>query len=301
MPRGSFLPILFRFAARMERMSWEEFSSDPINTLMAIRNAQTAFGSALVLNWFDTWAECETLGASVTRDSDGNPLSSPGAITQTSDLLSHLTSGLLPRLKEVASRQRAERAAGTLTGGFVTGPATLAAQLGGSIEPTEAAVVALQWTIEMIRAYGEIGMDLFVVGEDATRTAAFYSDHAQALQPLLNLLRYYRRPLMILSRIPLDECEISNATLGGLRCVSEPAHLLLIGAGRKLERFRIIPEALFMAPREQWNEHLEAIARDAVANRDALISSWEVPPATEPERLLELRARLAGARDERQA
>lgn len=283
-----YCPILFKFAARLEQMTWDDFTSDPADTAAALRNAQTASDADLVVNWFDTWAECEALGAEVVRDSDGNVLSyiPPRRIAQP---LALLKSGLLPRLRESAVRLQGDRRPGTLLGGFLTGPCTFAKRIGGgsdiqsdrdgglaAAQQSEATQLAVQWAIELIRGYGEIGLDLSIIAEEEPGAGVFYRDHAKTLQPLVNLSRYYRHPLIVLSHGQLKD-DIAEVTIGGAPPIGT---------------IRMIPEELFTSSAQSSTEQRAPLLARAAAGRILMLSSWEVTPEAEPERLRELGMRL---------
>jgi hypothetical protein len=271
-----YCPLLFRMAARLEQMSWFEFTSDPIDTAIAIRNAQSAVGADLVINWFDTWSESEALGAAIQRDSDGNPVSSVFP-PRSLEPLAVLKSELLPRLKEVAARLHAERRPGTLVAGFLTGPWTLARRIGIASEP-EAIQLTVQWMVELIRVYGEIGLDLSIVAEEEPGAFPFYRGQAKQLQPIVNLSRYYRRPLIVLNRSARED-EIANVTIGG---------------APQIGTVRIMRKKLFTSSVSSWTGQLTPILSKTEGGRIMFVSSWEVPVEAEPERLLELGARLKG-------
>jgi hypothetical protein len=284
-----YCPILFKFAARLEQMTWLDFTSDPIDTVAALRNAQTASGADLIVNWFDTWAECEALGAAIIRDTDGNALSCAPPPWDIAQALTILKSELLPRLNKVAAHLHADRRPGTLLGGFLTGPNTLANRIRGAsalasnrddgsaaAERSEAAQLAVQWAIEMIRSYGEIGLDLSIIAEEEPGAVAFFRDHAKTLQPLVNLSRYYRHPLIVLNRRRLEDAT-ADATIGG---------------APQIGTIRMIPEELFMSPAPTTAGQLKPMPGSAAGGRMLMLSSWEVPVEAEPERLRELGVRL---------
>jgi len=268
-----YCPILFKFAARMAQMSWSEFISDPVDTVAALRNAQAALDADLLVNWFDDWSECELLGVPIVRDSEGN-LISHSSTSMPSQPLAMLKSELKCRLAEVAGRLHAERRPGTLLAGFFTGPMTLASRLSPESE-AQALELAIQWAVEMIRSYGEIGLDFTIVAEDAPRVEEFYRDHARALAPVANLSRYYRHPLIVLNCARPDEE------------AAEPA----IGGAQGIGTITKVPAELFTVPAQSLTVRMKPILDRASARRTLLLSSWEVPTATEPERVLEL-ARL---------
>jgi hypothetical protein len=283
-----YCPMLFRFAARLEQMAWSDFTADPADTVAALRNAQTASGADLIVNWFDTWAECEALGADVVRDADGNAVSC-ATPPRKAEPLAALKSELLPRLKDIAERLYAERRSGTLIAGFVTGPATLAKRFGGTSEigsnregdsdageRSVAAQPAVQWAIELIRSYGEIGLDLSIIAEEEPGAKPFYREHAKLLQPLVNLSRYYRHPLIVLNRRRQEDD------------LAEPS----IGGAPPIGTVRMIPDELFTAPASTLTDHLKPLLANAASGRILMLSSWEVPSDAEPERLRELGVRL---------
>ncbi len=271
-----YCPLLFRLAARLEQMCLSEFTSDPIDTAAAIRNAQSAIGADLVINWFDTWSECEALGAAIARDRDSNLISSAPP-PRVSEPLALLKSELLPRLRDVAARLHAERRPGTLVAGFLTGPRTLAKRIGGASE-SEAVQLAVQWAVELIRVYGEIGLDLSIAAEEEPGAAPFYREHAKRLQPIVNLSRYYRRPLIVLNR-GAGEDEIADGAIGG---------------APQIGTIRIMREELFRSSPSSWTDQLAPILSHAEGGRIVFVSSGEVPVEAEPEWLLELGARLKG-------
>jgi hypothetical protein len=285
-----YCPILFKSAARLEQMTWSDFTADAAETAAALRNAQLASGADLVVNWFDTWSECEVLGATIVRDSRGNAVSyaPPRAIARP---LALLKSELLPRLKEIATRLQGERRPGTLLAGVLTGPHTLAKRLSGAAdmapdsedgsaagEASEAVQVAAQWAIELLRSYGEIGLDLSIIAEEESGAGAFYRHHPTSLAPIINLSRYYRHPLIMLNRRLLAD-DIADVTIGG---------------APQIGTIRMIPEDLFTSPAQISTDQLKALLGGAAEGRSLMLSSWEVPVEAEPERLRELGVRLKG-------
>jgi hypothetical protein len=281
-----YCPILFRFAAHLEQMNWSDFTSDPVDTVAALRNAQAASGADLVINWFDTWAECEALGAAVMRDLAGNALSYTPPLQSVIDGLTPHKSKLLSGLKEIAARLHADRRPGMLLGGFLTGPHTLVNRLIGVSQVTPvrgdnsavaerpaAVQLAVQWAIELIRGYGEIGLDLSIIAEEEPGAGVFYCEQAKTLQPIINLSRYYRHPLIVLNRARLEN-ESSYMTLG---CAPHSGAI------------NIIPEDLFNVPGDGWRERLKMHERTQ-ARGTLMFSAWEVAINAEPERVREIGA-----------
>ncbi|MBF6569894.1 MAG: hypothetical protein IVW54_13580 [Candidatus Binataceae bacterium] len=285
-----YCPIVFKLAARLEQLTWADFILDPIDMAAALRNAQTALGGNLLVNWFDTWSECETLGAPIVRDPAGNLIAIAPPPSGVSDPLTILKSELLPKLKDLAIRLNSDRRSGTLVAGFVTGMSTLARRIGGP----QAANLAIQWAIELIRAYGEIGLDSFIIAEEEPGIGAFYSDFAKELQPIFNLSRYYSRPLIVLNRRPAEDDQLKLAAAGFI-CDNTPARMLIIAGGSRLGTIRLIPEELLDSPSQQSNEMLNSMLAGIDDGRQIFITSWETPVDIEPERLAELGRRLRSA------
>jgi hypothetical protein len=299
-----FLPFVFRLAARMEQMSWQEFTSEPLVTAAALRTAQAASRAGGVVNWFDTCSEIESLGVKVDRDAFGRPpLGLPSLPTPCEPSLL-LDSPLFSQLTETAARLCQERVAGTLVAGFITGFKTLARRLGypegenneGAIvrsahERTGAAAeLASRWILKLMRAYCESGVDLIVMAEEEPGVGSFYYAHSKLLQPVFNLSKYYLRPVMVLLREPQAEMQLSDSVLGysslPTRTLTFPSDIA--GPGQLC----VVRNELIMSPGQEWSNELAAELNCGRGQQRLHISSWEVPPEVEPERLIEICRRI---------
>lgn len=282
-------------------MTWKEFVGDPARTALALRAAQATLGSDGIVNWFDTYAEAESLGLVPGRDSKGFVPGVKRLPGDPADEAERLAADLLPRLREITARLAKERGGETMLMACATGPRTLVARLWGACLATptipdpshearrnRAAVEqAAQWLVRMVRAYCEAGADLLLLAEEEAETLGeFYQAWGPLVEQVFSLAKYYNRPCLVLARRALAPGQLAAAKQGGLVSPTEaPAHVLL-GIGTRLEPVHVIPAESFTLPDEKWKQTVESLR--ANLSPGLYFSSWEIAADAEPERLVRL-------------
>lgn len=271
-----FLPLVYRLAARLEQMGWDEFSNDPASASFALRSAQRLFGLSALVAHFRVGVEAEACGADLGRDEAGEwrqaaSPADPSALTEQA-----LGRPPLAQALDLASRLSEELRGLVETVGVLTGPRTLRG-LFSAPPPGLGPFYAV-----LARAYAERGARALLVVEDprvasgpggpAERRASITADggslassrsaeeDARTLAPMLNVARYFRLPTLLLDHAASGPAPGFDLTLGG-------------AAGRGL------PVALLEHPPREaagWRERSAPL----------LLTEWEVPPCLPAERLL---------------
>src|SRR5262249_8531006 len=156
----AFIPLVYRLAARLEQLSWEEFAGDAAYLAFALRSAHELIGTDALISHFDRALEAEACGARVERDEQGEgcALAPPVGIVAPAEALQR---GRLPVVLEATYRLCTELQGRVPVVGVLTGPATLARQLGDV--PLDHAA---ELSVALARAYCEAGAGgLLVVDE----------------------------------------------------------------------------------------------------------------------------------------
>lgn len=247
-----FLPLVYRLAARLEQMSWEELAEDPTSATYALRAAQKLFQLPAVLTHFRIGVEAEACGADLARDASGEwvrpaKLADPDAVT--GQLLERPP---LAQALEVTRRLSEELRGTAGTVGVLTGPRTLSTLFAAL--PADPG----QLYATLARAYAERGVQLLLVVEDP-RVAGNGGAWESALAPLFNVARYFRVPVLLLDHGSARAAAGFGLTLGG--------------AGDPL-----LPLAALEEPAERagrWRAEAGPI----------LATEWEVPPGLPAEKL----------------
>jgi len=173
-------PIVYRLAARLEQVPVQELLEDPATAAFVLRSAQDLFGLPLVVNHFQLGLEVEAPGAPLARDGLGLP--APGQAVDAPLSAGTADSELLAAAVDVVARLSSELRGSAQVLGVLTGPATLAALLGGSLDgvPELYAVMA--------RRYAEAGAAGVLLAE---RPGSDEAVAAGTLAELANICRYY--------------------------------------------------------------------------------------------------------------
>jgi hypothetical protein len=277
----AFVPLVYRLAARLEQLSWEELAGDAAYLTFALRSAHELIGTDAVISHFDLALEAEACGARVERDEQGEvcALAPPGELVATVEVLQR---GRLPVVLEATYRLCTELEGRLPVLGVLTGPATLAHQLGDA--PLDRAA---ELSVAVARAYCEAGAGgLLVVDDqhDPPDLPAAEGDGGapelraigRALLPLFNVARFFQVPTVYLRRGGADP---SAARAAGFDLVAADG-----GAGTLAPLppdWPAIPPADLAA----W-----AVERHA----EGITTPWEVPPDVPVEHLRELAERLRG-------
>jgi hypothetical protein len=252
-----FLPLIYRLAARLEQMSWEELTEDPVSSAFALRSAQQLFHLPAVITHFRIGVEAEACGADLGRDREGDWQQPRAGAAPEALGARTLEQAPLAQVLDVTGRLSAELRGQASTVGVVTGPRTLAS-LFSAPPPSLAEFYAL-----LARAYAERGVALLLVVEDR-RVAARQEAHAMAegtvMAAFFNVARYFRLPTVLLDHATAGPVAGFDLTAGG--------------GGRPT-----LPASILEAPPERPTEW-----RDAGA--PLLLTEWEVPPHLSADRLI---------------
>jgi hypothetical protein len=234
----------------MEQITEEELLESATTLATALRNAQRLFGYDAVTSHFDL-----PLAAEATADLQ------PG---QADQVVHH---GRWPLVLEGTRRLVKELGSRVVVLGLLTGPLTMARQLGdGSIERAGQVAIALG------RAYAECGVGGVVVAEERAVTPEEEGPFRIALQPLINVARYFQiTPILSAKGAPS-------------RYLGPPSPAA--------PRLLTLPDLLFSASPEDAASSVEELIAGAGPGPLAVMSSCEVPPETPPETLHAIAAAL---------
>jgi hypothetical protein len=194
-----FVPLVYRLAARLEQLEWDEFADDPPTAAFALRGAQRLFGLRALISHYRLGAEVEALGVDLVRDNTGewafHGAASSGLAVTPDAVRQQPLHGLIDLTRRLADELRNEAAVIAV----LTGPRTLSALLGHSAGLAELYAA-------LGRAYAEAGARALLVAEDSRlrddagqRANAAPNADAAILGPLLNVARYFRLPTVILA------------------------------------------------------------------------------------------------------
>lgn len=259
-----FLPLVYRLAARLEQMSWEELADDPSSAAYALRSVQRLFRLRAVATHFRLGAEAEACGADLARDEDGSPIGQPTSLADAAGLdAGALQRAPLAQLLDVTGRLSEELRGQAATVGVLTGQRTLS-----RLFPTVPAGLG-QFYAALARAYAERGVQLLLVAEDAAN--ADNAAKAAVLGPLLNVAGYFRLPTVLLDLASTGPVPGFDLTLGG-------------GSGATLP-LQLLQDAPDVRLAQSWR------ARGA----PLLVTESEVPPSLSAEQLAAWAAALETA------
>lgn len=250
--RPLFVPFVYRLTARIEQLPGEELLESPTTLAAALRNAQRLFGYDAVVSHFD-------LGLAAEACSE--------LPAGRADQIVH--QGRWPVVLEATRRLVKELGERVVVMGVLTGPLTLARQLGdGSLDRAGQVVVALG------RAYAECGVGSLVVAEERVVAPEEEEAFVTTLRPLWNLAGYFQiTPIVVAKGAPL--------TFAGWPAPTAP-------------RLLTLPESFFVGS----SEAVALLVRHTLAESGPgpliLGSPWEVPPETAPETLHAIVAALEG-------
>lgn len=257
-----FLPLVYRLAARLEQMSWQELAEDPTASTYALRAAQKLFQLPAVVTHFRIGIEAEACGADLSREPSGDWMR-PAKLAEPDAVAGKLVER--PPLAQAleVTRRLSEELRGTAgTVGVLTGPRTLRSLF--TAPPSDSG----QIYATLARAYAERGVELLLVVEDP-RVEASGTSGETSLAPLFNVARYFRVPTLLLDHASARPAAGFSLTLGG--------------TGDPLLPLRALDEPAGEASR--WR----------VEGRPVLATEWEVPPQLPAEKLTAWTRALAEA------
>jgi uroporphyrinogen decarboxylase-like protein len=209
-PRPLFLPIIYSLGAKVENVPLASFRENPTKIVSALRHMQGHLRLDGVSCYFDPYLEVEALGAKVEQrdDRDAALVHWPRPI-QPNGMPEGLCSseeagkrGKVPVAAEVLRRMNALHNREFLLMAGVSGPMTLASQIGhhegnkelrfeelsSSVQEYAASVVT-----QTTSAFLEAGADLIIIQEQVP--PAFTAENCEAwanlVAPTINVIRFY--------------------------------------------------------------------------------------------------------------
>lgn len=192
-----FLPIIYRLAARLEQLTWEELAEDATSATFAMRSAQQLFGLRAVVSHYRLGFEAEACGADLGRDALGNVTGTPAPAASIPSDDEFLSCPPLAQALEITSRLSAEFRDDVAVAGVLTGPRTL-----GAVFSTEADDVAQLYAV-LARAYLERGARLLLVAEEPVLAAG--AGAGASLTRLLNVAAYFGAPVIVLDELAPEQ------------------------------------------------------------------------------------------------
>lgn len=192
-----FLPIVYRLAARLEQLTWDELVDDVPAATFALRSAQQLFGLRAVVPHYRLGIEAEASGAVLSRDEGG---AVTGEVTRVASVPADqqlLASPPLAQALEVTGRLSAEYRDDVAVVGVLTGRRTLGRLF--SVDPDDVA----QLYAVLARAYLERGAAMLLVAEEPALAAG--GTPAASLAPLVNVATYFGAPVIVLDDLPPEQ------------------------------------------------------------------------------------------------
>lgn len=255
------MPLVYRLAAQLEQMTWEELADDPSSSAYALRGTQRLFQLPAIVTHFRVGAEAEACGADLGRDEHGD-WELPVALGDPSGLVTAaLTRPPLVQLLDVTRRLAEELRGTAATVGVITGPRTLGALFSA---PPEGLA---EFYASLARAYAEAGVKVLLVAEDPRRASPDATGNA-VLAPMINVASYFRVPTVLLDAGRADLAPGFTLTVGGPGLQPTLPLSALEESPGGLQRWRVAP---------------------------LLVTEWEVPPTLPAEKLAAWTAALADA------
>lgn len=192
-----FLPIVYRLAARLEQMTWEELAEDVTSATFALRSAQQLFGLRVVVSHFRLGLEAEACGADLGRDAAGSATGAHAAASSIRPDDELLGRAPLAQALETTARLSAEFRDEVAVAGVLTGPRTLSAAL--SVDADDVA----QLYAVLARAYLERGARVLLVAEDPALASG--AGPTASLTRMLNVAGYFGAPVVVLDELPPEQ------------------------------------------------------------------------------------------------
>jgi uroporphyrinogen-III decarboxylase len=330
-----FIPLIFRFAARVEQTDVSTFWSQPGELARSLKNAQNLFQYEVLINHFNLALEAEAAGSRVNRDSSGELISVKGswenikADSGSADRV--LENGAIQAILEATKRLRLELPRIFLMG-VVSGPVRLCSYLIGydfwldlatsHARALDAIDFAGEIILEMVRSYCEQGVNGILLvetlsvpngverNEDEEPILETARDVVlplikEAILPVYNITEYYHSKLVFFLQ------EGSNANrLSSL--FDLPVESVIFGEAVSLDQVKAaavenqkgfgisIPLEILNMPKEKMRESISnivgTVSHSSGYGGNYLITEWEVPPNTPVQELRDMMTCLKGHR-----
>ncbi len=213
------MPIVHTVAAQIEGLEVREFLSDATKLSKCLTALQQSLDLDAMLCFVDAGAMAEALGAQLDwacyppkiRAKPGQAI--PENIADQLRAHVRIRTGV-----EVLKRLGTTVTDDVLFALLVTGPATLAAQMGEAVNLEQCGRIVS----EAVRVFGEAGADIIIVEEKVT--ALEYEEWAAALLPAVNVTRFYNAlPVLLPTEMSYEQVQaFSGLAPGNLLICSNP-------------------------------------------------------------------------------
>lgn len=301
--RPVFVPIVYRLAARIEQTPLMDMISDPTALTNVLDGAYKLLQQDGIITSFDATLEAEFFGCPVDFPGDYDP---PAADWAGGSLVgaSIENSGRLPVLLEAIKRLVQTRGKEAAIIGAITGPCSLAANLGGA----EAITVIGEILTKLTRAICEAKVDGLIIREDLladklySEIMAHEKAYTAAYATLLNLTRFYNVAglLMVRSQKPDELTALARKLapagliLSGQKLSPDDlAYLKDMSASQKIAVGLPLPLADAEALAEQFKTYEDFINKYKPGGF-FYTSDGEVPPDISLEGLRDIAGRIKG-------
>jgi hypothetical protein len=267
-----FVPLAFGLSRRIEQAVWQDFVEDPTLATFALSAATKSLHADGVINWFDGWLEAESAGTLCLRDNEGQvaKFEEPSSLPTAEAIL-----GKLPVRSaiDVAARLCRQVDDQGIVLGYMSGPATMLARVGGA---ADGAGRTLDIMLALAKEYFEAGVSGLLLA-DEIEAAPQQRSAIEALRPLFNLAEYYETPIVYLPRRP-PAVEIA-AALSAMG-----ARIAAAGGDRQI---------LTLPVGEATADDCVALWRQEAGDRRRLVlSAWDVPAHAPPQDVIAIAQRL---------
>jgi uroporphyrinogen-III decarboxylase len=218
--RIPFMPWVGRFAAQLEQIDVEEMLCDAGALSRALINAQKVFGYDAISTVIDPSLEAEACGGSIEWGGPGDlPVITghPLAGAKDLDVTGFEKRGRVPVVLEAVRRIHTIKGKEVAVVGMVTGPLTLARQLGGDAflsdctqDSAKTIAVAGSVALKLARLYCEAGADVIAIADEALSQIepTQYQLVAAPLRSIWNVVHFYSaHSLLIIRGCPSEHVE----------------------------------------------------------------------------------------------
>ena len=298
--RPVFVPVVYRLAARIEQTPLMEMISDPTVFTNALDGAWKLLRQDGIVTSFDPTLEAEFFGCPVDFPGDYDPPVADWTGGNVS-AASIDNSGRLPVMLEATRRLVQTRGKEAAIIGAITGPCSLAANVGGN----EAFKIVGDLLTKLTRAICEAKVDALIIREDLL-VGKFYDEfmarekaYTAVYTTILNLTRFYNvAGLLMVKGLKLED-------LAALARKLAPAGVILSGqklSQDDLEYLKDLSASQKLAvglplPLEDGEEQFK-IYEDFINQEKPggffYTSDGEVPPEISLEGLRDITARIKG-------
>ena len=286
--RPLLMPLIFSLGARLENLPLGTFVANPTKIVNALRQIRATFKVDGLACYFDPFLEIEALGGKLEWTSAGATLSSRPAVQNSESLCAQLgspdhvlTKGRVPVAQEVLRRLKIMLKDEPALMIGVTGPLTLASQLGNAPDPplpvTEFAVGI---TASLAKHFVEAGADVVFLIENTPLPEKLEECEwwGNLLDPVINIIRFYEALPVLMLSWGLGRESVQELTARNWECALCVNGTAIPGSTTASYRTGLsLPHRLFQTEAD-LAELLAEVRRNAIElNADFLTTSADLP------------------------